>query len=60
MAAGTTPSAMISLTVAPASATVAKSSRIVRTAGGLGMSRAQILVTMPIVPSLPTIRPRRS
>ena len=60
IAAGTTPEAMISLTVSPPSATVAKSSSMVRTAGGLGVRRTQMRVAIPIVPSLPTKSPRRS
>ena len=59
-AAGTTPRAMIADTVAAQSSTRSKSSSIVRTAGGIGVSRTQAAVTMPSVPSEPTKTPRRS
>jgi hypothetical protein len=60
MAAGTTPVAMTSATVAAASPIVSKSSSMVRTAGASGVSRTQIAVTTPSVPSEPTTMPRRS
>ena len=59
-AAGTTPRAMMSETVAAQSLTSMKSSSIVRTAGGSGVSRTQTRATMPSVPSEPTTTPRRS
>ena len=59
-AAGTTPLAMIPLTVAAQSSTVAKSNSIVRTAGGRGVSRTHAAATIPSVPSLPIITARRS
>jgi len=58
--AGTTPAAMIPLTVAAAWCSVGKSRSMVRTAGGLRVRRTQIWVTTPTVPSLPTTSPRRS
>ena len=60
MAAGTTPAAMTALTVEAPSSTDPKSMSIVHTAGGSGVSRTQILVAMPNMPSLPTKTPRRS
>ena len=60
MAAGTTPAAMIPLTVSAARRTVGKSRSMVRTAGGLRMRRTHTWVTTPTVPSLPTTSPRRS
>ena len=51
---------MIALTVAAPSSTSAKSSSIVRTAGGFGVRRTAIAVAMPSVPSPPTNAPRRS
>ncbi len=59
-AAGTMPAAMMPLTVAAPSSTLSKSSSIVRTAGGFWVSRTQIAVAMPHIPSLPTNAPRRS
>ena len=59
-AAGITPLAMIPLTVAAQSSTVAKSNSIVRTAGGSGVSRTHTADTTPSVPSLPTMTARRS
>ena len=60
MAAGTTPRAMMSETVAAHSPTSTKSSNIVRTEGGTGVSRTQTRATIPSVPSEPTTTPRRS
>ena len=54
------PAAMMPLTVAAPSSTVGKSSSIVRTTGGFGVSRTQIAVAIPHIPSLPTNAPRRS
>jgi len=51
---------MMPLTVSAAAATVGKSSSRVATAGGFGVRRTAMRVTMPRVPSLPTITPRRS
>ncbi len=60
MAAGTTPAATTPATVAVASATLANSSSMVRTAGATGVSRTHTAVMTPSVPSEPTTRPRRS
>ena len=51
---------MMPETVAAASSTEPKASRSVRTAGGLGVSFTRTSVTMPRVPSEPTMTPRRS
>jgi len=59
IAAGTTPAAMTSETVVAQSSTVAKSSRKVRTAGGIGVSRTHAAATIPRVPSDPTTTARR-
>ena len=59
-AAGTMPAAMMPLTVAAPSSTEAKSISIVSTAGGFWVSRTQISVAMPSIPSPPTKAPRRS
>ncbi len=48
------------VTVAAQSLTVVKSSSIVRTAAGRGVSRTHTAVTIPSVPSDPTTTPRRS
>ena len=60
LAAGMPPAAMMSRTAAPAEVTEGKSTRIVRTAGGLRVSRTHTFVTTPRVPSPPTMNPRRS
>ena len=60
IAAGITPAATIAETVRAQSSTSAKSSNIVRTSGGFGVSRTQTAVTTPSIPSLPTANPRRS
>ena len=59
-AAGTMPAAMIPLTVAAPSSTVAKSNSIVVTAGAFWVSRTHTSVAIPSMPSLPTNTPRRS
>ena len=60
-AAGTMPAAMIWLTACEASSIEANVARIVRQACGSFVSRAQILVTIASVPSLPqTMRARSS
>jgi hypothetical protein len=59
-AAGTSPAAMIPLTVSAADATDVKSSSRVATTGASGVSRTAMRVAMPSVPSLPTNAPRRS
>ena len=59
-AAGTTPPAMMPVTVAAQSFTEVKSSSIVRTAAGSGVRRTHTATTIPSVPSLPTTTPRRS
>jgi len=51
---------MIALTVSAPSSTLSKSISMVRTAGALCVSRTQILVAIPNIPSLPTNAPRRS
>ena len=60
IAAGITPAAMIAPTASPAALTVGKSSSMVRTSGGLRISRTVTSVTTPSVPSPPTTKPRRS
>ena len=59
-AAGSTPAAMMPLTVAAAASTESNAHSIVATRGGSGVSRTAMRVAMPIVPSEPTKHPRRS
>ena len=59
-AAGMIPAPMMSLIALVASSTESNTPSIVRQPCGLRVSRTQILVTMPSVPSLPTIAPTRS
>ncbi|MNY07098.1 hypothetical protein D3C86_1398860 [compost metagenome] len=59
-AAGRTPAAMRALTASEAASTVSKTASMVRTPGGIGTRRTTAWVTIPKVPSEPTITPRRS
>ena len=54
------PAAMMAPTVCAPASTVSKSNSIVRTPGGFCVSRTQMRVAMPHMPSLPTNAPRRS
>ena len=60
MAAGTIPAPIIPDTAALASSSSLKTASSVFTASGRVRSRTAALVTIPSVPSEPTITPRRS
>ena len=53
-------SAMIAAVARPALATSSNTATAVVAGGGSGRSRSRAIVTMPSVPSLPTIIPARS
>src|SRR6266478_3562074 len=59
-AAGTMPAAMMADTASDASSIEAKAASAVRTPSGAWSSRTVTAVTMPSVPSLPTVTPVRS
>ena len=60
MAPGTIPPETISETTSPAWTVEPKNATSVRTASGFGMTRSQIRVATPSVPSEPTNAPSRS
>ena len=60
MAPGTMPSATILETTSPAWTVEPKNATSVRHASGFGITRSQIFVAIPSVPSEPTNAPTRS
>ena len=60
IAPGTIPSATILDTTSPACTVDPKNATSVRQASGFGITRSQIFVAMPSVPSEPTNAPTRS
>ena len=60
IAPGTMPSETICETTSPASTVEPKNATSVRTASGFGITRSQIRVAIPSVPSEPTKAPTRS
>ena len=51
---------MIELTARPAAPMSENTATTVAGSGGIGLNRSRAIVTMPNVPSLPTIKPVRS
>ena len=60
IAPGTIPAATMSDTVCPACPAESKNATRVRTLSGVGITRSQIFVATPSVPSEPTNAPMRS
>ena len=60
IAPGTIPAETMSETVCPAAVVVSKKATRVRTLSGAGITRSQIFVATPSVPSEPTKAPARS